>query len=134
MLTHVRLRRFDDAIACFKRALEADAPHPMTVFLRLAQLLITTGDHAGAAGYAQAAVAQGEAHAHPVEYYAKALVAVAEYQVRQPGGDWGRACEYLERVAASPAPTPDDPTHVKAVELLKLVKTKLQMRAASGLD
>ncbi|KAF7347487.1 TPR-REGION domain-containing protein [Mycena venus] len=90
--------RLEDAIACFKRALEANAPHPMTVFLRLAQLLIMIGDHAGAANYAQAAVAQGEAHAHPVEYYAKALVAVAEYQMRQPGGDWGRAREYLERV------------------------------------
>ncbi|KAJ7905589.1 hypothetical protein B0H14DRAFT_2660806 [Mycena olivaceomarginata] len=108
--------RPEDAIACFKRALEADAPHPMTVFLRLAQLLVTVNDPAGAANYAQAAVAQGEAHAHPVEYYAKALVAVAEYQARQPGGDWARAREYLERVA---------------VELLKFVKTKLQML---GLD
>ncbi|KAJ7269324.1 hypothetical protein B0H12DRAFT_1229476 [Mycena haematopus] len=126
--------RLEDAIAYFKRALEADAPHPMTVFLRLAQLLITTNDQAGAANYAQAAVAQGEAHAHPVEYYAKALVAVAEYQVRQPGGDWARAREYLERVVASPSPAPDDPTHAKAVELLKYVKTKLQMLAASGLD
>ncbi|KAF8204287.1 hypothetical protein K438DRAFT_1905448 [Mycena galopus ATCC 62051] len=126
--------RLEDAIACFKRALDADAPHPMTVFMRLAQLLIATNDQVGAANYAQAAVAQGEAHAHPVEYYAKALVAVAEYQVRQPGGDWVRAREYLERVVASPAPTPDDATHAKAVELLKFVKTKLQMLAASGLD
>ncbi|KAJ6469558.1 hypothetical protein C8R47DRAFT_1179713 [Mycena vitilis] len=126
--------RFEDAIACFKRALEADAPHPMTVFLRLAQLLVTTGDHASAASYAQAAVAQGEAHAQPVEYYSKALVAVAEYQIRLPGGDWGRAREYLERVLASPAPTPDDLTYAKATEQLKLVKMKLQMRGASGLD
>ncbi|KAJ6520235.1 hypothetical protein C8R45DRAFT_53979 [Mycena sanguinolenta] len=125
--------RLEDAIACFKRALDADAPHPMTVFLRLAHLLSTTNDQAGAAHYAQAAVAQGEAHAQPVEYYAKALVAVAEYQIRQPGGDWTRAREYLERVVASPSPTPDDPTHAKAVELLKYVKTKLQMLAASGL-
>ncbi|KAJ6523570.1 hypothetical protein B0H19DRAFT_1276885 [Mycena capillaripes] len=126
--------RFEDAIACFKRALEAEAPRPMTVFLRLAQLLVATGDPTGAASYAQAAVAQGEAEAAPVEHYAKALVAVAEYQLRQPGGDWGRAREYLERVVATPAPAPDDPTHLKATELLKLVKTKLQMRAASGLD
>ncbi|KAJ7508697.1 hypothetical protein B0H11DRAFT_2153102 [Mycena galericulata] len=121
--------RFDDAIACFKRALETDAPHPMTVFLRLAQLLNTVGDPAGAAGYAQAAVAQGEAHAQPVEYYAKALVAAAEHQVRQPAGDWARAREYLERVVGSPGV--DEATNTKAVELLKLVKAKLQVRAAS---
>ncbi|KAJ7737844.1 hypothetical protein B0H14DRAFT_2638650 [Mycena olivaceomarginata] len=75
----LRLRP-EDAIACFKHALEAHAPHPMTVFIRLAQLLVTVNDPAGAASYAQAAVAQGETHAHPVEYYAKVLVAVAEYQ------------------------------------------------------
>ncbi|KAJ7022056.1 hypothetical protein C8F04DRAFT_1049335 [Mycena alexandri] len=124
--------RFEESIACFKRSLEANAPHPMTVYLRLAQLLVTVGDPAGAADYAQAAVAQGEGHAHPVEYYAKALVAVAEYQLRLPGGDWGRARDYLERIVASPAPaSAEDLTHAKAVELLKLVKTKLQMRAAS---
>jgi hypothetical protein len=43
-----------------------------------------------------------------VEYYTKVLVAVAEYQARQPGGDWAHAREYLERVVASPAPGPDD--------------------------
>ncbi|KAF7337593.1 TPR-REGION domain-containing protein [Mycena sanguinolenta] len=117
--------RLEDAIVCFKRALDADAPHPMTVFLRLAHLLSQTNDQAGAVSYAQAAVAQGEAHAQPVEYYAKALVAVAEYQIRLPGGDWTRAREYLERVVDSPSPPPDDPTHSKAVELLKYVKTKI---------
>ncbi|KAJ7492225.1 hypothetical protein FB451DRAFT_522519 [Mycena latifolia] len=121
--------RHDDAIVCFKRALEMDAPHPMQVFLRLVQLLTTVGDAAGAAGYAQAAVAQGEAHAQPVEYYAKALVTAADYQVRQQGGDWVRAREYLERVGATPAV--DEATSGKAVELLKLVRTKLQIRAAS---
>ncbi|KAK7063860.1 TPR-region domain-containing protein [Favolaschia claudopus] len=126
--------RIDEAITCFKHALEAEAPHPMAVLLRLAALLSTTGDQAGAIKYAERAVAQGEAHAQPVEHYAKALVAVAEYQMRQAAGDWGRAREYLERVIASPAPTPDDPTHSKAVDLLKFVKTKLQMRAASGFE
>ncbi|KAJ6601412.1 hypothetical protein DFH09DRAFT_970084 [Mycena vulgaris] len=123
--------RSDDAIVCFKRALEMDAPHPMTVFLRLAQLLNTVGDAVGAAGYAQAAVAQGETHAQPVEYYAKALVAAAEYQVRQPTGDWARAREYLERVVGSAPGAVDEATGVKAGELLKMVKTKQQMRAAS---
>ncbi|KAJ7204443.1 hypothetical protein GGX14DRAFT_501200 [Mycena pura] len=121
--------RPEDAIACFKRALEAEAPHPMQVFLRLAQLLSTAGDHVGAASYAQAAVTRGEAHEQPVDQYAKALVAVAEYQVRLPGGDWGRAREYLERVVGKPVA--DEATGQKAAELLKLVKTKLQMRAAS---
>lgn len=104
----------------------------MTVFMRLAQLLNTVGDAEAAAGYAQAAIAQGEAHAQPVEYYAKALVAVAEHQVRQPGGDWDRAREYLQRVVGVPTPTTlDEATNTRATELLKLVKTKLQMRAAS---
>ncbi|KAJ7687403.1 hypothetical protein B0H17DRAFT_1070090 [Mycena rosella] len=118
--------KHEDAIACFKRALEMDAPHPMTVFLRLAQLLNTVGDAAGAAGYAQAAITQGETHAQPLEYYAKALLVVAEYQIRQPGGDWVRAREYLERVAPGA-----DETGTKAAELLKHVRTKLQIRAAA---
>ncbi|KAJ7103145.1 hypothetical protein B0H15DRAFT_811138 [Mycena belliarum] len=122
--------RHEDAIASFKRALEMDAPHHTTVFLRLANLLNTVGDVPGAAEYAQAAVAQGEAHTRPVEYYAKALVAAAEYQLRLPNGDWLRAREYLERVGSASAV--DEATGAKVAELMKAVKAKLQARASFG--
>ncbi|KAJ6629450.1 hypothetical protein B0H10DRAFT_2208835 [Mycena sp. CBHHK59/15] len=127
------LSRFDEAIKCFKRALETEAPHAMTIYLRLAQLLHTVGAHAGAAGYSQAAVTQAESLVQPVEYYAKALVDVADYHVQQPGGDWVRAKEYLERVVGNPNHAAvDDATNAKAAELLKLVKQKLQTKAAEA--
>ena len=124
MLT--RYLRSEDAIAYFKRALEMDAPHPMTVFLRLAHLLSTVGDSVGAAGYAQAAVTQGETHAQPVEYYAKALVTAADFQVKQPGGEWARAREYLERVTGQPPGAVDEPTITKAKEVLQMGGGRLE--------
>ncbi|CAK5275600.1 unnamed protein product [Mycena citricolor] len=122
------LGKTDEAISSYRRALEANAPHPTKVFVRLSQLLSQVGDSSGALTYAQEAIRAAELNSQPVEQYAKALVAVAEFQLRQPTGDWKRARDYLERVLAHTSPSGDDSYHGKALELLKMAKTKLQMR------
>ncbi|KAJ7650735.1 cell division control protein 23 [Roridomyces roridus] len=129
-------------------------PHPMrmSIALRLSHLFSLTGDHTAAAYHAQSAVREGESGFQmpamqlmggpavpqwgPNDYatYLKALVVCAEHQIRLPMGDWGRAKEYLERVlggAMGVNYTIDEVTQAKASELLKFVRTKLQMRAAS---
>jgi hypothetical protein len=60
----------------------------------------------------------------PIHDYAKSSLEVAEYEMRDPGGDLLLAKGYLEQVATSNA---EDVA--RAVDLLKHVKTLIQNRA-----
>ncbi|KAJ7287200.1 hypothetical protein C8J57DRAFT_1167219 [Mycena rebaudengoi] len=126
------VNKYDDAIACLQRALESEAPHSMTIFMRLAPLLATVGEGAAGARYAQLAIELGEGSAQPPEYYAKALVHVADYQMRLPTGDWARAREYLERVVGNQSGLIDEATAARAADLLKAVKVRVQAKFATG--
>ncbi|KAF7307334.1 TPR-REGION domain-containing protein [Mycena indigotica] len=113
----------ETAIACLKQALESEAPHPLQIYLRLMQLLITVEDFNAATFYAEEAVATGQAQNVPVEQYAKAMMAVAEHQAMRPTGDWGKARDYLEKIVARVG---DEAINKRALELLSLLKRSVR--------
>ncbi|KAF7302678.1 TPR-REGION domain-containing protein [Mycena chlorophos] len=123
-----QLGKADMAISCLKKALESEAPHPLQVYIRLMQLLISVDELNSAVYYAEQAVATGHTLNAPVASYAKALIAVAEHQAHSPAGDWGRARDYLDRVLSRPGSAGDEAAQKKAADLMSLVRTKLMMR------
>ncbi|KAF9529366.1 hypothetical protein CPB83DRAFT_852543 [Crepidotus variabilis] len=124
-MCYEEIGRLREAIECYKRALITADPHEITLHLKLAKVHRTLEEYAESVAYHRSVVDVCRADGRPIQDYAKSILEIAEFEMKDPNGNLNVARSYLEPLASSNA---EDVT--RAAELLKEVKAKIQERAS----